>query len=202
MPLPIFPTLIGVAFPIVVRPVFSTETAEAASGLEVRVGNYVYPKKEWDIPVNYLNQDAAVADYQALYGLYVQMGGAFGTFLFDYDRDNSTNGVPSQIGIGDGTTTTFQLGRMMGAGFELVYDVNSLVAAPKIYLNTTLQSSGYSINSTGLITFSSAPGNGVLVKADFQYYWRVKFAEDSVDFSRIVDYWHQVSTLKLRQVKV
>lgn len=202
MPLPIFPTLVGIAFPITVRPVFSTETAAAGSGLEVRVGQYVYPLKEWDIPVNYLNQDAAVADFQALYGLYVQMAGAFGTFLFDYDRDNSTNGVPSQIGIGDGTTTTFQLGRMMGPGLELVYDVNSLVAAPKIYLNTTLQSSGYTINSTGLITFSSAPSSGALVKADFQYYWRVKFAEDSVDFNRIVDYWHQVSTLKLRQVKV
>jgi uncharacterized protein (TIGR02217 family) len=197
----IFPTLVGAAFPVKKRPGFDTIIQKAGSGVEVRIGNYIYPIWEWDLPFSWLSQEAAYSDYQTLVGLYVSLSGPAGTFLFSDPTDNTTGGVPALIATGDGSTTTFQIGRTLGAAFEPIWDINSLSAAPKIYLNTTLQSSGYTINSTGLITFATAPTLGTQVKADFQYYWRCRFVEDLPEFVNFVNLWWEAN-LKIQQVKV
>jgi hypothetical protein len=53
---------------------------------------------------------------------------------------------------------------------------------PSVYLNGSL-TTNYSTSGTGLITFNSPPGSGVQITADFAYFWRVRFDEDSVEFS-------------------
>ena len=203
----IFPKLKGETVPVVRRPVFSTIVQESSAGVEVRIGEYLYPRWEWEIPFSWLSQEAAVSDFQTLAGFYVAAFGQFSAFLLDDPLDNSTTlpdavaATPAIIGTGDGTTTTFQIGRTLNGNYEPVYDINSTVTAPKIYLNTTLQSSGYAISATGLITFSSAPGAGVLVKADFFYYWRVRFAEDSTDFANFAGKLWENQKITLKQVK-
>lgn len=203
----IFPKLPGETVPVIRRPAFSTIIQGASSGLEVRIGEWVYPRWEWEIPFSWLSQEAAIGDFQTLAGFFIGLFGAFDAFLFNDPLDNSTTlpdapaATPSIIGTGDGTTTTFQIGRTLSGNFEPLYDINSTVAAPKIYLNTTLQSSGYAISATGLITFTSAPGAGVLVKADFQYYWRVRFADDSTDFANFAGKLWENQKLTLQQVK-
>lgn len=203
----IYPSLQGETYPVVRRPYFDTIVAKASSGLEVRVGNYTYPLSEWDIPYTWLSQEAAIADFQTLYGLYVLSAGQFDAILYSDPNDNTTSPVvasptPSTIGTGTGALTTFQIGRVLGGAFEPVFDINNTPNAPKIYLNSTLQSSGYTISATGLITFTSAPGNGVLVKADFYYYWRVRFAMDDLEFTNFVHDWWEVKKVTLRQVRV
>ncbi len=54
---------------------------------------------------------------------------------------------------------------------------------PRIYLGGTLQSSGYTIGQTGIVSFSSAPGSGIAVTADAAFFWRVRFQEDSLELS-------------------
>jgi hypothetical protein len=54
--------------------------------------------------------------------------------------------------------------------------------SPSVYLGGSL-TTNYSVSSTGLITFNSPPGSGVQITADFAYFWRVRFDEDSVEFS-------------------
>ena len=54
--------------------------------------------------------------------------------------------------------------------------------SPSVYLGGSLTTS-YSVSSTGLITFNSPPGSGVQITADFAYFWRVRFDEDSAEFS-------------------
>lgn len=203
-----YPSLQGETFPVVRRPVFDTIVNVADAGNEVRVGKYKYPLSEWDIPYSWLSQEAAISDYQTLYGLYVVSSGQFASFLYSDPNDNTTSPgstpTPSIIGIGDGVTTSFQLGRTLGIALEPVYDVNNSPTPPKVYKNTTLQVSGtdYNLNATGLITFVSAPGVSVLVKADFFYYWRVRFAIDNVEFSNFVNQWWEVKKITLRQVRV
>ena len=203
----IFPKLIGETVPVVRRPIFSTIIQGSSAGVEVRIGEYLYPIREWDIPYSYLSAEALVADQQTLEGFVIGMTGMFSAFLYDDANDNSTTlpdaptPTPSIIGTGDATTTTFQLGRTLSGRYEPLYDVNATVSAPKIYLGSTLQTSGYTISATGLITFSSAPGSGVQVKADFQYYWRVRFAADSFDFENFAGRWWEAKSIKLRQVK-
>lgn len=212
----IFPKLIGETYPVKGRPVFDTIEQKSSSGMGVRIGKYVYPLNEWDIPYNWVSADAAQSDYQTLKGFCLSVYGMMSAFLFRDPSDCSTTDdgtmhrrdgttlstrTPSILATGDGTTTTFQIGRTIGGFLEVLFDIDSTVDAPKIYLNTTLQASGYTISATGLITFASAPGSGVLVKADFNYYWRVNFAEDNPEFSQFVFNWYEC-TLKLKQVRV
>jgi uncharacterized protein (TIGR02217 family) len=108
--------------------------------------------------------------------------------------------TPSQIGIGDGATTIFQAGRVRGGALHYLYNVNSTNRAPRIYLNGTLQVSGYTINSSAAITFGSAPGSGVTVAIDFQYYYRVRFEEDSIESENVAGPYFKISSVKLFEV--
>jgi uncharacterized protein (TIGR02217 family) len=60
---------------------------------------------------------------------------------------------------------------------------------PVIYLNGSV-ASGYSIGTTGILTFNSPPGNGVQITADLSYLWRARFDSDSLEFVEIAQgFW-------------
>ena len=51
----------------------------------------------------------------------------------------------------------------------------------KIYLNAVLQSSGYTLDTTtGIVTFTTAPANTVVVSADFEFDVPVRFDTDAL----------------------
>lgn len=196
----IYPVLIGQGWPTKRRN-YDTIDQKAQSGAEVRLANYIQPYYEWEIPYGYLNDNfnIATADYQILMGFSEQRLGKYDSFLFDDPSDDDTSQyvanpvaspTPSQIGTGDGTTATFQLARSIGGASHLIYNVNSKNRAPRIYFGATLQSSGYSISASGLVTFSSAPSLATVINADFQYYFRCRFDEDSIEAENIGGpYW-------------
>ena len=57
------------------------------------------------------------------------------------------------------------------------------VIAPRIYFDSALQTSGYTIGQTGVVTFGSAPPNGVAVTADLAWFWRTRYDSDQLEFS-------------------
>ena len=190
----------------------ATTIQTTMSGREVRVANYTYPRWKWEIPYSVLffndphnNGDTFALSLQILAGFYAKHIGAFDSFLYQDDDDNATVNpttlarLPSQIGIGDAVTTQFQIGRTWNGAFEPLYDLNDGAYAHKVFLNAVL-TSAYTI-SNGLITFSSAPGSGVVITADFNYYWRVRFLEDSLDFSRFALNMYEVKKVALMQVR-
>jgi hypothetical protein len=94
-------------------------------------------------------------------GVIAAMKGRADTFLFDVPNDRTVH--RAQFGTGDGTTTAFQITRPIGgaAQADIIQNFNG---APQIFINGTLQTSGYTIDSFGAITFSTAPAaNAVLV---------------------------------------
>ena len=45
----------------------------------------------------------------------------------------------------------------------------------------------YSVDpATGLVTFETAPGSGLIITADFTYYFRCRFTEDKYDFENFM----------------
>jgi hypothetical protein len=83
------------------------------------------------------------------------------------------------IATGDGTTTAFSMIRTIvtGGAQELV---QNFVNAPFIFLNGAIDSSAnYSIDEYGTITFTSAPGSGVVISWTGQFYYLCHFSEDS-----------------------
>ena len=71
----------------------------------------------------------------------------------------------------------------------------NLGATVVVYLNGVVQSlAGYSINpwgtgdaaGPGALKFTTAPGLGVSVTADFSYYFPCRFDEDALDFEKFM----------------
>jgi uncharacterized protein (TIGR02217 family) len=204
MSLAIFPVLVGQGWPERGNQL-STIAQTAESGHQVNIPSYLQARYRWMIPFGYLNQnyEIATADWQIITGFHEQMLGKATAFLFSDPSDNDTSqnvpGGPANpspvnqntIGIGDGSTTTFQLARVNAFGTpHLVYYVNSLNRAPRIYVNGSLVASGYTISSTGLVTFGTAPTSGYTVAWDGQFYFLVRFDDDKIDATNVAGpYW-------------
>jgi uncharacterized protein (TIGR02217 family) len=181
----VFPVLIGASYPAVRTPVFATRIHGGVGGREVRIADYPYPRWKFSLPYNYL----PLADWQTLLGFFLQRQGAWDTFLFDDTSDDSVTG--QAIGTGNASQTAFQLLRTLGGFSEAVLAPNTV---SNVYLNGVAQSpSSYSVNAaTGVVTFTTAPGSGVAVTADFSFYFRCRFAQDSADFEQFVHrIWRQ-----------
>ena len=175
---PIFPTLIGEEWGITRKPIWSTSVQEAASGYTVRIGLYPFPRYQWTLSFSILDttstdEPGLAADFQNLFGFLNSLFGRTLAFLY---RDEYDNAVTNQaIGVGDGTTTTFQLQRTFGGFTEPVFAPNAITT---VTLNGT-PTTAYTLDATsGIVTFTSAPGAGVAIAASFSYYWRCFLDDD------------------------
>ena len=212
MSLPIFPTFLGLSYPVMKRPAFNNIVQRSTSGIRTAIANWTYTLYDWDLPFDWLSAAAAQADYQKLSAFFEQVYGNFSPFLFDDLTDDFTtasqalksNSGMLTPGVGDGVTTTFQLARSLNSNVTCVpiYYTKS-TPTRLIYLNGVLQSGGsYSISSLGLVTFVSAPGAGVVVTATFGYYWPVTCLEMNTEFENFAsNLWHN-KKLTLRQIRV
>jgi uncharacterized protein (TIGR02217 family) len=111
------------------------------------------------------------------------------------------------IGTGNGSTTVFQLVRSMGValpGGGFAEPITAPNAVSAIYLDGIVQSAlGYSVDlTTGLVTFTVPPPAGQLVTADFTYYFRVRFADDTADFENFLYQLWSLKQVKLQSVFV
>lgn len=200
----ILPTLPGVAWPVVRSPQWDTTIQKAISGKETRIARESYPRWTWTLSYNILRSAAAFAEYQNLVGFFNACLGQFDTFQYLDSIDNTVTG--QQIAIGDGVTTVFQLVRSFGGFIEPVFAPN---AVSGVYLNGIKQLSGVSntawgtANSQGpgVLIFTSPPANGVVITADFTYYWPCRFNMDSIELSQFLSGMHELKKLSLISVK-
>jgi len=184
MSLAVFPSLAGLEYPVVRTPIFKTLTQESASGMETRAALQLYPRWRYTLSFNFLRDDAN-DEFRTLLGFFLARKGSFDAFLFNDPDDNAVTGQP--IGMGDGYTTTFQLVRALGGFTEPVLQ-------PAF---TTMKKNGavtaaWSFTGPGLVTFTTAPGSGIVITADISYGWPVRFLNDQYDFSKFMNrLWEQ-----------
>lgn len=177
----VFPTLPGITWDVKRSPEFSTTIVRGADGGETRIGNWVYPLWHWTLTYELLRDDVT-DELKTLVGFFLARQGKLDDFLFDYIDDNAVTG--QQLGVGNGAATTFQAIRAYG-GF--VEPVKALKATPKVYVGGIEAATGWSVSSTGLITFATAPANGAVITADLSYYWRVRFDLDTAEFNQFAE---------------
>jgi len=202
----IFPSLPGLAWSVTKTPTFQTRIQRAVSGRELRALDYPYPLWQFTLVFDLLrdNPTAGYDELRTLMGFFMLCQGSFGTFLF---RDPSDHRVTSQqIGIGNASTTIFQLQRAMGStlpggGFLEPIVAPDVVSA--LYLGGITQSPGsYSVDpETGLVTFSTAPGSGLIITADYSYYFRCRFIDDSYAFENFMFQLWQLKKLTFISVR-
>lgn len=132
----------------------------------------------------------SLADVRTVLAFFLARQGATHTFRYrdwmDYSSAADHVGVPSSIdqvlGAGDDTTTQFQLRKTYSSGgFSHEREVTKpQLGSVVVSLDSVDQSSGWSVNTvTGLVTFSTAPTAGVIVRAGFEFDCEVRFASDA-----------------------
>ena len=202
----IFPTLPGLAWSVTKTPTFQTRVQRAVSGRELRALDYPFPLWQFALVYDFLrdNPEAGYDELRSLLGFFMLCQGAFGTFLFQDPSDFQVIG--QQIGVGNASTTAFQLQRTMGAilpngGFLEPITAPDIVRA--IYFNGITQDpTTYSVDpATGLVTFGIAPASGLTITADFTYYFRCRFADDKYDFENFMFRLWQLKKLTFISVR-
>jgi uncharacterized protein (TIGR02217 family) len=211
----IFPTLPGLGWSVSKAPRFATRIQRAVSGRELRVVDQPNPIWSWTLTYSMLRDEhdtraasgpgVGYDELRTLMGFFLQQQGAFQPFLFDDPTDDTASA--QAIGTGNGSTTVFQLVRSMGVGlpgggFAEPITAPNLVSA--ICFDGIAQSaSGYSVDpTTGLVTFTTPPPAGQAITADFTYYFRVRFADDTADFENFLYQLWALKQVKLQSVFV
>ena len=88
------------------------------------------------------------------------------------------------IGVGDGTTTAFQLTKRYGASFDpyLRPITRPVAGSVKLAVAGVEVMSGWAVDvATGVVTFSVAPAVGAAVTAGFLFDVPVRFDTDRLD---------------------
>lgn len=102
-----------------------------------------------------------------------------------------------QIGVGDDSTTAFQLVKVYTSGSQtysrtITKPVSGTVV---VALDGSPQASGWSVDTTtGIVTFDSAPGAAVVITAGFEFDVPVRFDTDRLP-TELVDNAGSIGTL-------
>lgn len=188
----LFPfTLPGMKYDYLRNYEWNTGVQVALSGKRSTIAYRAYPLVHFEYEFEFLRDYNT--ELKSVVGLLNAVQGRAQTFLH---TDPDFNTVTGQIfGMGDGSTTAFQIvatyANSGGAGApELVQNFNG---APSIYINGSLQSSGYSVNGQGLVTFTTPPAGGAVLTWSGSFYYRCMFDEDHFNFKKFMNTFWNVS---------
>ena len=178
----VFPALAGLMWGTDWEPEFSTKIQTSTSGKEYRSSFMSSPVYNFKFQYEFLRANAK-QELQTLFGFFLARRGSFDNFLLDYQDDDSvTNQI---IGIANGAQNSFQLLRGFTPDFaEPVQNINMI---SNVSVNGVTKNLGadYTVNSTGLVTFNSAPNTGNVTWTG-TYYYRCRFADDKLTFTNLL----------------
>lgn len=209
----VYPSLPGLMFPVTKTPRFSTQIKQAVSGRELRRANYTFPLVAFGLQYEFLRDTVEFPELKTLLAFFMARQGSFDSFLFRDPDDYQV--VNQQFGIGDGVTRSFQLVRSVHGLTEPVCNIANLTLVPlmwsadgqtsmwlsngsapmwsvygtaPMWTNVRSYALGvdFTVSSTGLITFTTAPVSGETLIWSGEYYYRCRFIDDAQDFSKFM----------------
>jgi uncharacterized protein (TIGR02217 family) len=192
---PVFPTMLGLAFPVVKRDLWSTLKQDAISGKGTRVQLWTFPRYQWELTFSMLRGANSYTELQSLLGFINSVGGAAQCFYYSDPSDGTATN--QNFGTGDGTTTTFQLARTLGGFSEPVQSP----AVSSVAVNGTT-TSAFSLGTAGLVTFSTAPAVSAVLTWTGTYNWLCRFDDDAAEFSEFMMNVWEVKKLSFTSVKL
>jgi len=179
----------GLTFGVVRQPVFNTEYQQSPSLKASALALAPYPSVHFELTYEFLRDFGGTPDTRALIGLFNAMLGRADTFLFNDPDFNTVSG--QLIGTSTGSTATrYQMvATYQNAGGpgtpEAIQNFNG---TPVIRDNGSVVSgANYTIDSLGGLTFSVSPVAGHTITADFSFYYRCRFDDDKVDWTKFMN---------------
>jgi len=195
--LPVYPTLIGLAFSVDWTPTFfNMPTQVSAGGAEVDMGLSPIPTHQFDLVYNFLRDkfQPGTQEFKTMFGFFLAMRGTFGRFLFLNPDDNSV--VGELVGTTDGVNNIYAplqrtFGTASNSGTEPVGYVDTTKPF-RVYLDGVLQDhSTYEILALNpcyqQLKFFTTPTTGQEIRVDMSYFYYCKFVENSLDFTKFMD---------------
>lgn len=207
----VLPVLKGLQYPVSRKPMFKSSKPQSISGKETAIARWAYPRYQWTLSWSLLRQGTiqgvAFTEFQQLESFFETLKGGFDSWLYTDPNDNAV--VNQAIGVGDGSTSNFQLPRAFG-GVAIPVLAPNLSIAPVIKVNgSTIPGSGYNItawgttdpNGPGVLEFGSPPAGSAVITGSFSYYFPVRFDEDSMDFSLFTKQMYELSKTTFTSIK-
>ena len=191
----------GLTFGRTRTPMYATGIQSRVSGKESRLSYRAYPLWRYELKYEWLDDRIAVSHLKALQGLFMAMRGRYDSFLYSDPYFNAA--AAFQFGTGDGSRTawpiTVRFENSGGpGGDELVQNFNG---TPQVYKAGVLQTAGgahYSLDGTGLVTFTAAPTAGQALTWTGGFYYRCRFTDDSLSFEEFAARWWTTRTVSFQ----
>ena len=184
-----------------------TQVVELASGDEERNASWANSRRRYDVAYGIRRADdlaVVVAFFEArngrLYGFRTKDWADYKSSL----PSQAITANDQQIGTGTGSLKTFQLAKRYTSGAQAwVRTIAKPVAGTvRIALGTVEQMSGWTLDvATGVVTFTTAPGNGVIVRAGFEFDVPVRFDTDMLDVTLDIERLGSITSIPLVEIR-
>ena len=184
-----------------------TQVVELASGDEERNASWANSRRRYDVAYGIRRAD----DLAAVVAFFEARNGRLHGFRYK-DWADYKSALPSlaitatdqQIGTGTGSLQTFQLAKRYTSGAQTwVRTIAKPVAGTvRVALGMVEQLSGWTLDAhTGVITFTTAPANGVIVRAGFEFDVPVRFDSDTLDVTLDFERLGSITAIPLLEIR-
>lgn len=192
-----FPT--AIAYGASGGPQYRTAVVTTFAGFELRNVDWSHARGRWNVGTG-IRRREDVAEVIAFFR--ARFGRAYGFRFKDWSDYEAAE--PQLLGVGDGTTTAFQLVKHYGSEAHAVARrITRPVEGSVVVYRDGLEESAVSVDhATGVVSFGSAPGEGVAVTARFAFDVPVRFDTDTMDVSIEtfeMGQWSQIPLVELRE---
>ena len=184
-----------------------TQIVELASGDEERNASWANSRRRYDVAYGIRRAD----DLAAVVAFFEARNGRLHGFRYkdwaDYKSalpSQAITATDQQIGTGTGSLQTFQLVKRYTSGAQTwVRTIAKPVAGTvRVALGMVEQMSGWTVDTTtGLITFTIAPANSVIVRAGFEFDVPVRFDSDTLDVTLDFERLGSITAIPLLEIR-
>ncbi len=184
-----------------------TQIVELASGDEERNASWANSRRRYDVAYGIRRAD----DLAAVVAFFEGRNGRLHGFRFKDWADHKSclpSGTPSPtdqaIGTGDGATTAFHLVKRYASGSQtwLRTITKPVAGTVRVAFDGAEQLSGWSVDTTnGVVTFDSAPAEGVAITAGFEFDVPVRFDTDTLDVTLDLERLGSITSIPLLEIR-
>lgn len=184
-----------------------TQIVELASGDEERNASWANSRRRYDVSYGIRRADnlaSVVTFFEARYGRL------YGFRFKDWSDYKScppsgiVDPLDQLIGTGDGAETEFRLVKHYASGPRTwSRTITKPVAGTvRVALDGVEQPSGWATDyTTGVVTFTSAPGDGVAITAGFEFDVPVRFDSDTLDVTLDIERLGSITSISLVEIR-
>ena len=184
-----------------------TQIVELASGDEERNASWTNSRRRYDVAYGIRRAD----DLASVVSFFEARNGRLHGFRYK-DWADYKSALPSQaitatdqpIGTGNDSDTTFALLKRYTSGAQ---SWSRAIAKPvagtiRVALDMVEQMSGWTLDATtGVITFTTAPANGVIIRAGFEFDVPVRFDSDTLDVTLDFERLGSITSIPLVEIR-